>query len=85
MKNSRPLSPIALFVYNRLDNTQATIEHLKANSLASESVISVSESVKIVSISLISSLNSITFDIFLQLLYSIIMVKSIQRSEKYEK
>ena len=39
MKNSRPLSPIALFVYNRLDNTQATIEHLKANSLASESIL----------------------------------------------
>lgn len=39
MKNSLPLSPIALFVYNRLDNTQETIEHLKANSLASESIL----------------------------------------------
>lgn len=33
------LSPIALFVYNRLDNTQATVEHLKANTLASESIL----------------------------------------------
>lgn len=32
-------SPIALFVYNRLDNTQATVEHLKRNSLASESIL----------------------------------------------
>ena len=32
-------SPIALFVYNRLDNTQATIEHLKANPLASDSIL----------------------------------------------
>jgi len=28
--------PIALFVYNRLDNTQKTIEHLLANTLAKE-------------------------------------------------
>lgn len=33
------LSPIALFVYNRIDNTQKTIEHLKSNSLASESIL----------------------------------------------
>lgn len=33
------LSPIALFVYNRLDNTKSTIEHLKRNPLASESVL----------------------------------------------
>ena len=32
-----PLSPIALFVYNRLDNTQQTIEHLKQNTLAAQS------------------------------------------------
>ena len=32
-----PLSPIALFVYNRLDNTQQTIEHLKQNELAAQS------------------------------------------------
>ena len=31
------LAPIALFVYNRLANTQQTIEHLKNNSLAAES------------------------------------------------
>lgn len=35
----RELSPIAMFVYNRLDNTQATIEHLKRNKLASESIL----------------------------------------------
>ena len=35
----KSFSPIALFVYNRLDNTQATIEHLKRNSLASESIL----------------------------------------------
>ena len=39
MKNSLPLSPIALFVYNRLDNTQATINHLNSNPLASESIL----------------------------------------------
>ena len=39
MNKKLPLSPIALFVYNRLDNTMATIEHLKANSLASESIL----------------------------------------------
>ena len=39
MNKTLPLSPIALFVYNRLDNTQKTIEHLKANSLASESIL----------------------------------------------
>lgn len=33
------ISPIALFVYNRIDNTQATIEHLKRNFLASESIL----------------------------------------------
>ena len=33
------ISPIALFVYNRLDNTQKTIEHLKRNSLADESIL----------------------------------------------
>lgn len=33
------LSPIALFVYNRLDNTQATVEHLLANPLASDSIL----------------------------------------------
>ena len=32
-----PLSPIALFVYNRLDHTQQTIEHLKQNALAAQS------------------------------------------------
>lgn len=32
-------SPIALFVYNRLDNTQSTIEHLKRNSLAVNSIL----------------------------------------------
>lgn len=32
-------SPIALFVYNRLDNTQKTIEHLQRNSLADESIL----------------------------------------------
>lgn len=32
-------SPIALFVYNRMDNTQATIAHLKNNRLASESIL----------------------------------------------
>lgn len=39
MNKTFSLSPIAMFVYNRLDNTQATIEHLKANSLASESTL----------------------------------------------
>lgn len=39
MNKTLPLSPIALFVYNRLDNTQKTVEHLKANSLASESIL----------------------------------------------
>lgn len=39
MNKILPLSPIALFVYNRLDNTQKTIEHLKANTLASESIL----------------------------------------------
>lgn len=33
------LSPIALFVYNRLDNTKATVEHLQANPLASDSIL----------------------------------------------
>ena len=33
----RTYSPIALFVYNRLDNTQKTIEQLKKNTLASQS------------------------------------------------
>lgn len=31
-----PLAPVALFVYNRLDNTRKTIEHLQRNTLASE-------------------------------------------------
>lgn len=31
------LAPIALFVYNRLDNTKETIEHLKANLLSEQS------------------------------------------------
>ena len=31
------LSPIALFVYNRLDHTQSTIDALKNNYLAKES------------------------------------------------
>ena len=35
----KALSPIALFVYNRLDNTQATVEHLLANPLASDSIL----------------------------------------------
>ena len=39
MNDSVSLSPIALFVYNRLDNTQETIEHLKANTLASASIL----------------------------------------------
>lgn len=30
------LSPVALFVYNRADNTQKTLEHLLANTLARE-------------------------------------------------
>lgn len=30
------LAPVALFVYNRLDNTRQTIQHLMANTLASE-------------------------------------------------
>lgn len=33
------LSPIALFVYNRLDNTQTTIEYLKHNTLAAQSIL----------------------------------------------
>ena len=33
------LSPIALFVYNRLDNTQITIEHLKRNIFAPQSIL----------------------------------------------
>ena len=39
MKNSFPFAPIALFVYNRLDNTQANINHLKANLLVSENIL----------------------------------------------
>lgn len=39
MNDSVSLSPIALFVYNRLDDTQETIEHLKANTLASASIL----------------------------------------------
>jgi len=39
MNKISPLSPIALFVYNRLDNTQKTIEHLKRNTLAEQSVL----------------------------------------------
>lgn len=30
----RTLSPVALFVYNRLDNTRRTVAHLLANTLA---------------------------------------------------
>lgn len=33
----KALAPIALFVYNRLDNTRQTIEFLKKNTLAAES------------------------------------------------
>lgn len=33
----KSVSPIAMFVYNRLDNTRTTIEYLKRNELASES------------------------------------------------
>ena len=33
----KTLAPIALFVYNRLDNTRQTIAHLQKNALASES------------------------------------------------
>lgn len=33
------LSPIALFVYNRLDNTQKTVEYLKHNTLACNSIL----------------------------------------------
>lgn len=32
----RPVAPVALFVYNRVDNTRHTIEHLLANTLARE-------------------------------------------------
>ena len=35
----KEFAPIALFVYNRLDCTQVTIEHLKQNSLATQTII----------------------------------------------
>lgn len=33
------LSPVALFVYNRLDNTRKTVEHLQKNFLAEDTVL----------------------------------------------
>ncbi|NDV63728.1 hypothetical protein [Bacteroides sp. 224] len=35
----RTLAPVALFVYDRLQNTKKTIEHLQRNRLASESIL----------------------------------------------
>lgn len=35
----KELSPIAMFVYNRVDNTKTTIEYLKKNSLAADSIL----------------------------------------------
>jgi len=37
--NNKSLAPICLFVYNRLEHTKKTIEYLKKNELANESIL----------------------------------------------
>lgn len=37
--NSDSLAPVAMFVYDRLDNTRKTIEHLQRNSLATSTLL----------------------------------------------